>query len=820
MRRIHVSLASLAAIILGIALTGGMATTASAKQLKKAPKITSKAPFTARGSVGDAYVKDAKAGQRLLLVNAKNRIVRSGKADRFGSKVFYDVKPGATFTVRTPTAKGSRGTKKFKVLKPGVNPGQSWYDEKPDLKAGLNYVTMRDGTELAVTVRLPYGRTSLSQGPFPTYIEYSGYQTAAPHDALLGLVAGLPDSSLPEPLGDLLDTITGSLPGSPVPDPDLTPASSTAVGSLIGPLLDFATVSVQMRGSGCSGGAFDLFGWPTTYDGYDIIETVATQDWVQGGKVSMGGISFSGITQLFTAGTRPPHLSAVSPLSTTDDVYYGTGFPGGIFNNGFAYSWITERAHDAQPAPEGGQPWARVMTTTGDPQVSEPLRSEQRQHCIDNQKMRLQTRDYNKQIEQNPYRTPKLFEKRGPGAWVKNIDVPIFWVGAFQDEQTGGHWVESVRNLAKSNRDVWVTMENGVHVDSLGPSTITRWAEFMNLFTGDGRIPRINPVVLLAGPVLYQLIAESPALPIEQSRYATMLDSPQNVAAAKADFRKDPRIRILMDNGAAIPGQPGAIGAAWETQFTAWPVPGLKPTKFFLGKGGSLSSTKAAKGSTASYTSDPGARPARTLGENAQSDSWKPQPDYDWQPLADGKGLGFVTQPLGEDVFIAGPSSVDLYLKSSLKNTDIQVTLTEVRPDGKETYVQNGWLRASHRALNRKASSSYNPVQTWLKQDGRPLKQGRFNYERIQIFPVAHVFRAGSKIRLNIQAPGGDRTIWNFDTIEKGKTVNTIGLGGVIPSKLVLPVIPGQDAQGTELPPPTALRGQPSRTYTPATNGG
>ena len=34
----------------------------------------------------------------------------------------------------------------------------------------------------------------------------------------------------------------------------------------------------------------------------------------------------------------------------------------------------------------------------------------------------------------------------------------------------------------------------------------------------------------------------SAALPIEQSRYALMLDTPQNVAAAKADFRKDPRI--------------------------------------------------------------------------------------------------------------------------------------------------------------------------------------------------------------------------------------------------------------------------------------
>jgi predicted acyl esterase len=175
---------------------------------------------------------------------------------------------------------------------------------------------------------------------------------------------------------------------------------------------------------------------------------------------------------------------------------------------------------------------------------------------------------------------------------------------------------------------------------------------------------------------------------------------------------------------------------------------------------------------------------------------------------------------LDKDLFIAGPSSLDLYLKSNMRNTDIQVTLTEVRPDGKETYVQNGWLRASHRKIAKAQSTSYDPVQTWLKRDGKPLKKRKFNYERIQIFPVAHVFRAGSKIRLNIQAPGGDRTIWNFDTIEKGRTVNTVGLGGVIPSKLVLPVIPGEDAQGTSLPPATALRGEPSRTYIPASNGG
>ncbi|MBK8293573.1 MAG: CocE/NonD family hydrolase [Solirubrobacterales bacterium] len=807
---------------------------------KKAPKITAAAPYTARGSVGDAYVKNAAPGSKLLLISRRNRIVRKLRADSYGSAIFYDVTPGATYTVRTPKGKRkfkkvkrgrktfkkmiwkSRGTAKFRVMKPGENPPQSFYDGQA-LHKGLNYVTMRDGTELAMTVRLPLGK-SMSDGPFPTFVEYSGYQTAAPHDSLTALVGGaaggfIPSGVIPEGL-----IPEGLLPpGAPNPtvgDDPLAPATSTAVGSIIGPLLDFATVSVQMRGSGCSGGAFDLFGWPTTYDGYDAIETVAAQDWAQGHKVGMGGISFSGISQLFTAGTRPPHLSSVSPLSVTDDVYYGTGFPGGIFNSGFAYSWITERAHDAEPAPEGGQPWAREMSKNGDPDVAEPLREQQKQHCLANQTMRLQTRDYNKLIETNPYRTPRLFAKRSPGAWVKDINVPVFWVGAFQDEQTGGHWTEAVKNLSKSNKDVWVTMQNGVHVDSLGPKTITRWSEFMSLFTGNGRVPPVSPIMTAAGPVLYELLAESTALPIEPTRFALTPNTPANLAKAKATFRKDPRIRILMDNGAAIPGQPGSIGAKWEADFKDWPIPNLKPTGYYLGTDGKMSSAKPGTASSASYLSDPKARPARTLGANAQGDSWKAQPPYNWKPVVKNKGLGFITPAMTKDTFIAGPSSLDLYLKSNMPNTDLQATLTEVRPDGKETYVQNGWLRASHRKVDPSASTADDPIQTWLKEDGAPLKEGKFNLTRVQIFPVAHVFRAGSKIRINVQAPGGDWTIWDFDTIEKGKTTNTIGLGGATPSKLVLPVIPGQTAKGNPLPEPTALRGQPSRTFVPASNGG
>ena len=48
-------------------------------------------------------------------------------------------------------------------------------------------------------------------------------------------------------------------------------------------------------------------------DGYDSIETVAAQPWVLGARVGMIGISFSGISQLYVGGARPPHLAAVAP---------------------------------------------------------------------------------------------------------------------------------------------------------------------------------------------------------------------------------------------------------------------------------------------------------------------------------------------------------------------------------------------------------------------------------------------------------------------------------------------------------------------------
>lgn len=727
---------------------------------------SAQAAFKARGSIEQAYVLGAKKGQRLQLLDRRGHVVASGRADRFGSKIFRELTPGGGYKVRH----GRRLSAVFRVLRPGENPKRSFYTRRT-LKKGLNYVTVRDGVEIAMTVRLPAGK-KLSDGPFPTVIEYSGYQVAAPHDLL-------------ESLGE---------------DDPLAPATSTAVGSLIAPLLDFAVVSVQMRGSGCSGGAFDLFDYPTTYDGYDAVETVAAQKWVKGGKVGLVGISFSGITQLFTAGTRPPHLAAIAPLSVTDDIYTGTGYPGGIFNSGFAKSWIVERMEDAKPAPGGGQPWAQALVKAGD------------KHCRANQKLRLQTQNALRLQRLNPFRTPALFDRRSPGAWLKRSRVPTFLVGQFQDEQTSGHFAESLKYL-NGRPNVFISLQNGVHVDSLGPMTITRWAEFLKLYVAN-EIPVIPESVLSLSGALYGALAGAPAAQVQQSRFASMT----NVAEAKAIFKRDPHVRVLMDNGGGSLG-PGSIESTWELDFSAWPPKQAKARRYYLGPTGALGA-KPSSSSTTAYTADPKARPRQTLPGDGAEDAWTAQPPYNWTPVAAGKGLGFSSGALSSDVVIAGTSSLDVWLKSTRRDTDLQVTLSEVRPDGNETYVQSGWLRASHRKLNAKLSTTLDPSPTHLESDAARLPKRRYALVRVPIYPVAHAFRAGSKIRVTITAAGGDRPSWAFATLDKGNARNTVSLGGARASSLVLPVVAGATAKGTSLPAPTALRGQPSRAYVAASNGG
>src|SRR5262249_51085586 len=161
--------------------------------------------------------------------------------------------------------------------------------------------------------------------------------------------------------------------------------------------------------------------------------------------------------------------------------------------------------------------------------------------------------------------------------------------------------------------------------------------------------------------------------------------------------------------GSPVPGLPGPT---FELGFKDWPPPQVHPTAWYFGPGGTLAPTRA-QGDAADediFHPDPSVRPRGTLpnGDHA----WDTLPPYNWQPLAEGPAVAYARPPLDEDVTLAGPGSVDLWLRSSAPDTDLQVTLSEIRPDGLEMYVQNGWLRASHRRLDRKDSTILDPRPT------------------------------------------------------------------------------------------------------------
>src|SRR5439155_16930210 len=179
-------------------------------------------------------------------------------------------------------------------------------------------------------------------------------------------------------------------------------------------ILGFAVVDVNMRGTGCSGGAFDYFEPLQSLDGYDVIETVARQPWVLHHRVGMMGISYGGISQLFVAETRPPSLAAIAPLSVIGNTAT-TLYPGGILNTGFALTFAKDRVHDAKPASStGGQRWALNRIQHGDAT------------CRANQALHGEAVDLIASINANRYYEPAVADPVSPITFVHRINVPAY----------------------------------------------------------------------------------------------------------------------------------------------------------------------------------------------------------------------------------------------------------------------------------------------------------------------------------------------------------------------------------------------------------
>lgn len=739
-----------------------------------------KATFESSTSVGQVTITGADAGTELSLLDG-DELAQSATTDDSGSLIFREVEPG-TYRVATAPGDGQQASDDLVVPTEEESVPESDFYEGQTLESGYTYIETRDGTKLATSVYLP---GPAEDGPYPTVVEYSGYDPAKPGTNLLESNAG----KIAE-LGLNADELCKTL--AYLCDAPAQPSSTIAVA------MGYAVVAVNVRGTGCSGGAYDYFEPLQVLDGYDVIETVAAQDWVYDHKVGMVGLSYPGISQLFVARSQPPSLAAITPLSVMDDTVRGLLSPGGIFNEGFALTWADEVLAKAKPY---GQGWEQALVDEGDTV------------CEANQSLRGQNVDVTAKALSYDRYPKELGDWYNPSVFGKDITVPIFLSGAFQDEQTGGRFARLWGKFPNSPL-VRLSMWNGAHADGFAPMNLSEWKAFLDLYVAD-RVPSIPPVLNLLAPILMEDVFGA-TLSVEPVPYANF----STVEEARAAYEAEKPVRLILESGAADPDQPGAPGGTAEYRFDQWPPADVAARSFYLGPNGNMTEAEptASDNSATRYNFDGDLAASVTLPGDSTSDAFKALPRYEWNQEPDGSAAVFLSPPLQEDLTLDGGASADLWIRSSTPEADIGVTLSEVRPDGKETYIQSGVLRGSMRKPGPDATELF-PAQTGYEEDSEPMPVDEFTEARVEIFPFAHVIRKGSRIRLSVHTPGGDRPRWSYIMADgqKGATFD-VGHSEATPSRLVLPVTSSITDYPLALPPCPSLRGQPCRDYVEYTN--
>jgi uncharacterized protein len=343
-----------------------------------------------------------------------------------------------------------------------------------------------------------------------------------------------------------------------------------------------------------------------------------------------------------------------------------------------------------------------------------------------------------------------------PESFLRRVHVPVLGCVNWQDSTAYSRGFDGYRELGPAT--TWVVGANGVHADC--PTSQAERVRFFDRYVkGESNGWESTP----------HLMIEHELRPIPG--YTNVRDDPA-----------------------------GATGA-WESSFATWSDvnAAIHPLALYAQAGGRLDPSPPATVQPADSYRSPA--PTANVGYDWTSRNW-------WSnPTAPGSELVYTTPPLAHDAEFLGPGSADLWVSSTSPNTDVQVTLSEVRPDGQEMYVENGWLRLSDRRLDPRTSTVLRPSHPYTLQGVEPLTPGQPVLARIELLPFDHVFRAGSAIRLSIDSPGV------YFAILPTPASNSIYHQPGMASKLVLGWLPGASAHAP-MPPCGATLDQPCRPNT------
>lgn len=584
------------------------------------------------------------------------------------------------------------------------------------------------------------------------------------------------------------------------PDPDglypcvveVTPyrkESRYAEGASYLPEKGIALIEVDARGTGGSEGEYDIvFSVKEQADSVAWVNWAATSATKDGAPllpdgsnklcestVGMYGGSYSGIIQYLVAslpttasGNLPaasPYLAAIAPQRAYGDLYRDIVYHGGQLIGSFGTIWSSgTSAYYLQPPTDSN-------TAVG--------RSAYADHLAKNDPMMVPylNNPYEDAMftsdDSSPAWTQKLYEDSSILPRISNLKVPALHLAGWFDSFTRGQLLTFQK---AHEQEMANPAEHGPNFLVVGP-----WNH-----TGTHFItPDQGFKARLSDWYLYWLEGRA-----EGGSPAAWMDGP--------------RVTYFQMTSGALNAQSAADGQ-FRTS-TSWPPTNLSVKRLYLGSSGTLADGTSTEGSD-SWAYNPTAGTAETLSrwDNAAG---TPQPSWD-QRTDSPKGLGYQTGPLTSALEVTGPIALRMFastvglelpgppsapgaaqLTPPYHDTDFVVKLSDVAPDGSARLVTQGYLRASHRRIDRSRSWSLGgeilgPYHLHNQASISPPRAGEVTEYLVELWPTAKTFRQGHRLRIDIYSSD---TPNHLNLLKPA--LNTIFRGGAHDSYLALPVAP------------------------------
>lgn len=590
------------------------------------------------------------------------------------------------------------------------NSGATWSDYNPPVDypktvtEKTQYITMPDGIQLAAYVTLPADANGNPVSkPLPTILIQTSYNG-----------------------GD--NQYTGSVgAGLGAADPYMVEHG-------------YATVVVDVRGTGQSQGKWHSFG-PTEQSDYKTVVNWVARQPFSNGAIGVYGVSYLGITAVLTASQDLPAVKAAFPIVPIGDGYRDITFTGGQVNGTFIPLWLGLVTGLGLTDP----------TALTDPTMGLPATLS---HIEDAIQFQFPL------IAESLFKSPGVaydsafWATRSPLEVDGNIKVPTFVVGGLHDlfQRSEPITYEEIKNHAPTKLLIgpWTHLQAatgaGLPADGVPPLNHIELRWFDQYLKGE----QVGADTL---PNVTQYVAG-------YGHYVTAGDWPNPQATAQRLY-----LRGDMSLSTKAPAS-----SEQSHQFVNVPAEGLC----------SISASQWTAGAL-------GFIPAPCFTDDNTTDQWD---------------LNYQTAPMSSDYYINGPIEADLWISSSARDAEVSVRVDDVAPDGTAKALTNGLQTASMRAVDTarsryldNANGQPQMIQPWhpyTEVSQKPLIPGTATLVPVEIFPTSALIKKGHRLRISVGASNVAQGVPPIPTLldMASSASTTLYDDSSHPSSVVLPVVP------------------------------